>query len=60
MSEACCDSFVSEIVPEVAPAHDTLVQKEGIMEPLAVIYIGGGAVTLIIILIILFLLFGRR
>lgn len=29
------------------------------MESLAVIYIGGGVVTLIIILIILFLLFGR-
>ncbi len=34
-------------------------KRRGIMESLAVIYIGGGVVTLIIILIILFLLFGR-
>ncbi len=30
-----------------------------IMGPMAVIYIGGGVVTLLIIILILFLLFGR-
>jgi hypothetical protein len=58
-----CDSFVSEIVPEVTPAyaptHDTLFKRRRIMESLAVIYVGGGVVTIVIILIILFLLFGR-
>jgi hypothetical protein len=34
-------------------------KRRGIMEPLAVIYVGGGVVTIVIILIILFLLFGR-
>jgi hypothetical protein len=37
----------------------SLSKRRGIMEPLAVIYIGGGVVTLVIVLIILFLLFGR-
>ena len=52
-----CDSFVSEIVPEVTPAyvptHDTLFKRRRIMESLAVIYVGGGVVTIVIILIIL-------
>ncbi len=37
-----------------------VTNEEGVfMEPLAVVYIGGGVVTLIVILIILYLLFGR-
>jgi hypothetical protein len=59
MAAAIAIPLVSEIVLAVTPAHDTLFKRRGTMESLAVIYVGGGVVTIVIILIILFLLFGR-